>query len=193
VHPPRFATRFILPVLAAFFVVGINAMIFVPGTVDFSISGLGPPPLLFLFFFYFAAHFLLIAFSLRAFRNMPFFVATEEGFIYEPGDVSAGLIRWSDISEGAEAALLSGGSANIAGPRTRPTIVLSLKEPDAVFAVYNPLLREINQVATRITRYQSGGVGDIVLAAEDFGVHYDAVRALIRDRLGTRWTSRLPD
>jgi hypothetical protein len=124
---------------------------------------------------------------------MPFFVATEEGFIYEPGDVSPGLIRWSDISEGAEAALLSSGSANIGGPRTRPTIVLSLKDPDAVFDVYNPLLREINRVATRIIKYQSGGVGDIVLAAEDFGVHYDAVRALIRDRLGTRWTSRLPD
>lgn len=192
-YPPRLATRFILPVLAAFFVVGINAMIFVPGTVDFSISGLDLAPLLFLFFFYSVAHFLLIAFSLRAFRNMPFFVATEEGFIYEPGDVSPGLIKWSDISEGAEAALLSSGSANIGGPRTRPTIVLSLKDPDAVFDVYNPLLRKINEVATRITKYQSGGVGDIVLAAEDFGVHYDAVRALIRDKLGTRWTSRLPE
>lgn len=124
---------------------------------------------------------------------MAFFVATEEGFICEPGDVSPGLIRWSDICEGAEAALLSSRSTNVAGPRTASTIVLSLKDPDTVFAAYNPLLREINQVATRITRYQSGGVGDIVLAAEDFGVHCDAVRALIRDRLGTRWTSGLPD
>ena len=60
-HRPRFPTRFILPVLAAFFVVGISAMIFVPGTVDFSISGPGPAPLLFLFFFCCAAHFLLTA------------------------------------------------------------------------------------------------------------------------------------
>ena len=124
---------------------------------------------------------------------MPFFVATEEGFIFEPGDVSPGLIRWSDNCEGAEAALLSGASTNVAGPRTRPTTVLSLKDPAAVFAVYKPLLREISQVATRIISYQSGGAGDIVLAAEDFGVHSDAVRALMRGKPGTRWTSGLPD
>ena len=62
-----------------------------------------------------------------------------------------------------------------------------------MFAVYKPLLREISQVATRIISYQSGGVGDIVLAAEDFGVHSDAVRALMRGKPGTRWTSGLPD
>ena len=73
------------------------------------------------------------------------------------------------------------------------TIVLSLKDPAAVFAVYKPLLREISQVATRIISYQSGGAGDIVLAAEDFGVHSDAVRALMRGKPGTRWTSGLPD
>ena len=192
-RPPRFATRFLLPALAAFFVVGMNAMIFVPGAVDVDASGLDLEPLLYLIFFYAVAHFLLIAFTLRAFRNMPYFVASEEGFIYEPGDVSPGFIRWSDISEGAEAALLTSGSANIGGPLTAPTIVLSLKDPDTVFAAYNPLLRAINAAATRITKYQAGGVGDIILAAEDFGVHYDAVRALMREKLGTRWTTKLPD
>ena len=158
-----------------------------------SIASLELEPLLFLFFFYAVAHFLLIAFMLRAFRNVPFFVATQEGFIYEPGGVSPGPIKWSDISKGAEAALLSGGNANIGGPRTASTIVLSLKDPDAIFAAYNPLLRGINKFATGVIKYQSGGVGDIVLAAEDFGNRYDEVRSLVRSKLGTRWISQLPE
>lgn len=192
-YPNRFATRFILPLLALFFVLGLNAMIFVPGTTDLDIAALGLDASLYLFFFYLVAHFLLIAFSLRAFRQLPFFIATDEGFIYEPGDVSPGLIQWSDISEGAEAPLLTSGTTNIGGPRTAPTIVLSLKDPESVFAVYNPLLRSLNKFATGVVKYQSGGVGDIILAAEDFGRHYYEVRTLIRQKLGARWRSQLPD
>ena len=33
-YPPRFATRFILPLLAVFLMIGINTMVFVPGAVD---------------------------------------------------------------------------------------------------------------------------------------------------------------
>lgn len=192
-YPNRFVTRFILPLVALFFVFGLNAMVFVPGATELDISTLEPEPLLFLFFFYLVAHFLLIAFTLRAFRQLPFFVATEEGFIYEPGDVSPGLIKWSDISEGAEAPLLSSGTTNIGGPRVAPTIVLSLKDPDSIFAAYNPILRGLNKLATGVIKYQAGGVGDIVLAAEDFGRHYDEVRSLVRKKLGTRWTEKLPD
>lgn len=193
IYPPRVATRFILPLVSLFFVIGLNAIVFTPGTDDLDPSGWALEPLLALIFFYIVAHFLLIAFMLRAFRNLPVFVATDEGLIYEPGDVSPGLIHWSDISKGAEAALLTSGSSNIGGPRTGLTIVLSLKDPDAVFAAYNPLLRSINKFATGVIKYQSGGVGDIVLAAEDFGLRYDEVRALIRSKLGTRWVDQLPD
>ena len=192
-YPHRFSTRFILPLVALFFVVGLNAIVFVPGATDLEIPALGLDAWLYLFFFYLVAHFLLVAFTLRAVRQLPFFVATDEGFIYEPGDVSPGLIQWSDISEGAEAPLLTSGAANIGGPRTAPTIVLSLKDPDSVFAAYNPILRSLNKVATRAVKYQSGGVGDIILAAEDFGQHYDDVRSLIRKKLGARWRSQLPD
>jgi hypothetical protein len=192
-YPNRFATRFILPLLALFFVVGLNAMIFVPGTTDLDIAAIGLEAWLYLFFFYLVAHFLLIAFSLGAVRHLPFFIATDEGFVYEPGDVSPGLIQWSDISEGAEAPLLTSGTTNIGGPRTAPTIVLSLKDPESVFAAYNPLLRSLNKFATGVVKYQSGGVGDIILAAEDFGRHYDEVRTLIRRKLGGRWRNQLPD
>jgi len=192
-YPPRLATRFLFPLVALFFVVGLNAIVFVTGTVDPAPAGWELEPLLALIFFYIVAHFLLIAFTLRAVRNYPFFIATDEGFIYEPGDMSPGMIRWSDISKGAEAAILTSGSANIGGPRTGQTIVLSLKDPEAVFTAYNPLLRKINRLATGIIKYQSGGIGDIILAAEDLGRHYDDVRTLIRSKLGTRWTEQLPD
>lgn len=193
IYPPRFATRFILPLLPLLFVLGLNAIVLVPGTADLDPAGWELEPLLALVFFCIVAHFLLIAFTLRAFRSLPVFVATDEGFVYEPGDVSPGLIRWSDISEGAEAALLTSGSSNIGGPRTGLTIVLSLKDPDTVFSAYNPLLRGINTLATRVIKYQSGGVGDIILAAEDFGARYEEVRSLIRSKLGTRWTDQLPE
>lgn len=193
IYPPRFATRFILPFVSLLFVIGLNAIVFAPGTAVLDPAGWEFEPLLALIFFYIVAHFLLIAFTLRAVRNLPFFVATDEGFIYEPGDVSPGLIRWSEISQGAEAELLTSGSSNIGGPRTGRTIVLSLKDPDATFAAYNPLLRGINKFATGVIKYQSGGVGDIVLAAEDFGARYDEVRSLIRLKLGTRWIDQLPD
>lgn len=193
IYPPRLATRFILPLLALLFALGLNAIVLVPGTADLDPAGWELEPLMALVFFYIVAHFLLIAFTLRAFRNLPVFVATDEGFIYEPGDVSPGLIRWSDISEGAEAALLTSGSSNIGGPRTGLTIVLSLKDPDTIFSAYNPLLRGINTLATRVIKYQSGGVGDIILAAEDFGARYEEVRSLIRSKLGTRWTDQLPE
>lgn len=193
IYPNRFVARFILPLVAMFFVLGLNAIVFLPGMTELDTSSLELEPMLFLFFFYLVAHFLLIAFTLRAVRQLPFFVATEEGFIYEPGDVSPGLIKWSDISEAAEAPLLSSGTTNIGGPRVAPAIVLSLKDPDSVFAAYNPILRSLNKFATGVIKYQSGGVGDIVLAAEDFGRHYDEVRTLIRKKLGTRWTEKLPD
>ncbi|HRK68604.1 MAG TPA: hypothetical protein PKY73_13700 [Hyphomonas sp.] len=192
IYSPRLATRFILPLLALLFALGLNAIVLVPSTADLDPAGWELEPLMALVFFYIVAHFLLIAFTLRAFRKLPIFVATDEGFVYEPGDMSPGLIRWSDISEGAEAALLTSGSSNIGGPRTGLTIVLSLKDPDTIFSAYNPLLRNINTLATRVIKYQSGGVGDIILAAEDFGARYEEVRSLIRSKLGTRWTDQLP-
>jgi hypothetical protein len=192
IYPPRFATRFVLPLAALLAVAGVNAILFAPGAGDLDPSGWEVEPLLAFVFFYLTAHFLLIAFTLRAFRNRPVFIATDEGFIYEPGDVSPGLIRWTDISRGAEAALLTSGSSNIGGPRTGLTIVLSLQDPASVFSAYNPLLRAINTIAGRVTSYQSGGIGDIVLAAEDFGPRYDEVRALIRSKLAARWSDQVP-
>lgn len=192
IYPPRLATRFLLPLGALVFVAGLNAMIFIPGLADPAPASWDLEPLLALIFFYIAAHFLLVAFTLRAVRNLPFFIATQEGFIYEPGDLSPGWIRWSEISRGAEAGLLTGGSSHIGGPRTGTAIVLSLADPDTVFSVYNPLLAGLNRLATGLVRYQTGGVGDLVLAAEDFGSQYEAVRGLVQSKLGARWSGSLP-
>lgn len=193
IYPPRFATRFVLPLAALLAVAGVNAMLFAPGAGDLDPAGWEIEPLLAFVLFYIAAHFLLIAFALRAFRHRPFFVATDEGFIYQPGDVSPGLIRWIGISRGAEAALLTSGGSNIGGPRTALAIVLSLQDPSSVFTAYNPLLRALNALAGRFIKHQSGGIGDIVLAAEDFGPRYDEVRALIRSKLAARWSDQRPD
>jgi hypothetical protein len=127
------------------------------------------------------AAFLIVAFTVRAVVNPPWFVLSRHGFLYRPGDVSAGLVRWSEISGIKPSEVLSGDGGY--GPSIKPVLVVTLKHPERYNANYTPLLRLMLRVLTPALRAQTGG-GDIFIDPSDFGADYDKVVALMREYSG---------
>lgn len=173
--------RFIPLVGVLPFVVGFNLFLLKPDIVSIDTTRVSITELLIFWLFYGIAHLLLVVFLLRAIRNRPFFIVTDKGFLYEPGDISPGLIRWEDVSEIKEAELLS-GQGTVSGPTTRPVLAVGLKDPDKYSARYTPLLGMLNRLLTKAVKYQTEGPGDVVLAAEDFGDRYGEVRNLLMEK-----------
>lgn len=170
--------RFVPPLVALVVVVGLNAVVFAAGFLEFNFSEADLASKAAFWLFYAIGHFLLLAFVLRAVRNRPFFVLSDRGFIYEPGDLSPGLILWRDIASLREVDLLA-GDAGSGGPTMRRTLVVGLRDPDKYFVRYNPLLRLLHGLLIRIVRIQADGVGDLVIEAADLGERYAEVRALM--------------
>ncbi len=179
---PAHVSRFIPPVVALCVAAGLNIIAFSPDHLGVDPSTAGFAEIATFWFFYAVSHFLLLAFTLRAFRNRPFFVLTRRGFLYEPGDVSPGLILWEDVSGIEETQLLS-ASGPFAGPGARTVLAVTLRNADTYMRAYNPLLRAVNALATRVNKHQTGGPGDIVLAAEDFSGRYEEVKRLLRQHM----------
>jgi hypothetical protein len=176
------ALRFV-PLLAVMpFVAGFNAIVFGLAPLDVDMQSVSLAEHLIFWLFYGIAHFLLVAFLLRAVRNRAFFVLTAKGFLYEPGDVSPGLILWEDVAELKEAELLS-RSTSFSGPGMTTALVVALKDPAKYNQRYTPLLAALNWLLTKLVRYQTGGPGDIVLVASDFGDRYGEVKVLMHERV----------
>jgi hypothetical protein len=170
--------RFVALLAAAVFVAGLNIIIFRPDLINIDPQQASLTEHLAFWLFYGIAHLLLVVFLLRAIRNRPFLVVTDTGFLYEPGDISPGLIRWEDVTEIKEAELLArAGSAP--GPTTRPVLAVGLRNADAYSARYTPLLGLLNRLLTKGIKYQTGGPGDVVIAAEDLGARYVEIRDLM--------------
>lgn len=123
--------------------------------------------------------FLLVAFTVRLIRNPAWFVLTRKGFVYRPGDVAPGLVRWEDVVEIKEDEVLSSGPPG--GPTLRPALVIVLRDAERYTTVYNPLLAMIVRLATGALRAQTGGRGDLYLDPVHFGARYEEVKALMRE------------
>lgn len=123
--------------------------------------------------------FLLIAFTVRTVRNPAWFVLTRKGFVYRPGDVSGGLVRWEDVVEIKEDAVL--GSGPPGGPTLRPTLVIVLRNGHRHNDGYNPLLAMVVRMGTGALRAQTGGRGDIYIDPTHFGARYEEVKALLHE------------
>lgn len=178
----RSALRFV-PLLAVIpFVVGFNAIVFGLAPMNVDLQSVSLAEHLVFWLFYGIAHFLLAAFLLRAVRNRAFFVLTSKGFLYEPGDVSPGLILWEDVADLKEADLLS-RATSFSGPGMTTALTVALKDPAKYNQRYTPLLALLNWLLTKFVRYQTGGPGDIVLVASDFGARYDEVKALMHEHV----------
>lgn len=180
---PVLVTRFIVPMATLVLVLLLNLIVFQPGRLSIDITTVTLAEKLLFWLFYGIGHFLFVAFSLRAVRNQPYFVLTKKGLLYEPGDMSPGLIRWDDIASVEEAELLQSAGSN-AGPRLGAALIVTLKDAAKYNRRYNPLLRGLLAVLMPVIRYQAGGKGDIVVAADDFGARYEEVKALIRRYAG---------
>ncbi len=122
---------------------------------------------------------LLLVSVVRAVRNPPWFVLTGKGFVYQPGDVSAGLIRWEDVVDIKEDQVLSASGSG--GPILRTALVVVLRDGERYVARYNPVLAAVVRRATGALRAQTGGSGDLYLDPAHFGARYDEVKALMID------------
>jgi len=127
------------------------------------------------------AAFLIVAFTVRGLRNPAWFLLGDLGFVYRPGDVSAGVVRWSEIREIKASEVLS--SSGRAGPELKPVMVVSLKHPERYNEGYNPLLRQLIRRLTPVLAAQTGG-GDLFLDPADFGADYERVLGLMREHAG---------
>lgn len=118
---------------------------------------------------------LLLVSVVRAVRNPPWFVLTRKGFVYRPGDVSAGLIRWEDVVDIKEDQVLSASGSG--APILRTALVVALRDGERYVARYNPVLAAVVRLATGALRAQTGGSGDLYLDPAHFGARYDEVKA----------------
>lgn len=176
----RSIVPFIVVLAVLGFAIFMNYLLFEPGTIvdDYEQTNISLMEKTIFSFFYIVVHFLLIVFTIRAIRNPAYFILTKEGFLYEPADVSVGFILWKDIAAMKEDRLLV-NRGGFAGPSTNNTLVLSFKEPEKYNRKYNFILRKFVELATKIIKYQTGGVGDIVLDPVDFGENYPKVKELL--------------
>jgi hypothetical protein len=125
--------------------------------------------------------FLIVAFTARIVRNRPWFLLGSRGFVYRPGDVSAGVVRWSEVRGIKTGEVLS---AQGRGPSVlKPALIVTLKHPERYTEQYTPLLRLLVRMLTPVLRAQTGG-GDLYLDPEDFGADYDEVVRRMRELSG---------
>jgi hypothetical protein len=160
----------------------MNVMVFRPDLLSVELEGFGLDAYLAFWLFYGIGHFMLVVLVLRAVRNRPFFVLTERGFLYEPGDLSPGLVRWEDITSLKEADLLS-GNTSYAASMLRRTLVVSLKNPDKYSLQYNPLLRLMQGWAMKVVQHQVEGSADMVVRQDDLDARYEEVKTLMAQRV----------
>lgn len=171
---------FIVVLVVLAFAIFMNYLLFEPSTIidDFEQTSFSLMEKGIFAFFYTVVHFLLIVFTVRAIRNPAYFILTKEGFFYEPADVSVGFIFWKDIAAIKEDRLLA-NRGGFAGPTTIPALAISFKEPEKYNKRYNFFLQKLVEIGTKLIKYQTGGVGDMVLDPIDFGENYPKVRDLM--------------
>ena len=118
---------------------------------------------------------LLLAMVLRMVRNAPWFVLTERGFFYAPGDIAPGFVRWEHVTELRETEIVATGRSG----RAKATSVLAvgLRDPDRYFERYNPVLRALVRLGAKLHARQSGGAADILIDPTHFGERYPEIRA----------------
>jgi hypothetical protein len=132
------------------------------------------------FLVFFMCHFLLIVTVQLIWLRPSFFIVTKNGFLYEPGSISPGLILWEDIEAINEADLLY-NPGGWQGSTTRTYLVITLKDHSRYFKRYNLLLRLIVILQAKITKALTGKSADIIIQPWDFGNRYNEIKTLMEE------------
>jgi hypothetical protein len=184
---PRGVGAIVLPLLTAWLVFGLGSLAFLPEDTLSDLNLQNPFADMSLEFAAMTALFagiglfLIVAFTTRALRNRPWFLLGSLGFVYRPGDVSAGVVRWSDIADIKTGEVLA--SQGRAGPTLKPALIVVLKHPERYAQRYTLLLGLLVRALTKVLSVQTEG-GDLYLDPSDFGADYEKVLALMRERVG---------
>lgn len=120
----------------------------------------------------------LLAMILRLVRNAPWFVLTERGFLYAPGDVAPGFVRWEHVVELRETEIVATGRNGRA--KAAPVLAVGLRDPERYFVRYNPVLRALVRLGSKLHAQQSGGGADILIDPTHFGAGYPEILARMR-------------
>ena len=118
---------------------------------------------------------LLLGFASMAIRRAPWFVLTPRGFLYAPGGMSPGFVRWEDVTELRETEIVSNRDRD--GPGTERVLAVGLRDPSKYRARYNPMLGLLVRLGGQLHAAQTDGPADILINPADFGPRYDEIRA----------------
>jgi hypothetical protein len=118
---------------------------------------------------------LLLGLLSMAIRNAPWFVLTPRGFLYAPGGMSPGFVRWEDVTGLRETDIVSGRGRD--SPRLERVLAVGLRDPSKYSARYNPMLAALVRMGGALYRTQTGGAADILIDPSHFGDRYDAIKA----------------
>jgi hypothetical protein len=118
---------------------------------------------------------LLLGFLSMAIRRAPWFVLTPRGFLYAPGGMSPGFVRWEDVTGLRETEVVSGRGRD--STQVERVLAVGLRDPSKYRARYNPMLAALVRMGGALYRTQTGGAADILIDPSHFGDRYDAIRA----------------
>ena len=118
---------------------------------------------------------LLLGFLGMAMRRTPWFVLTPRGFLYAPGGMSPGFVRWEDVTGLRETEVVKAGTRGKA--RASRVLAVGLRDPAKYRANYNPLLGALVRLGGKLYEAQTEGPADILIDPEGFGNEYDAILA----------------
>lgn len=175
-------TAIVAFILAAFFAVFVNLILFKPSLFfDADIQFDFGEKLAFSFF-YFLSHFLLIIFGFGLFNTEPYFAISSRGFLYNPAGVSFGMVLWKDVNSVKETAIMQGNTYNTIKPVN--VIAVGLQNPDSYLKRYNFILRNIVKLGNRFNRYQTEVGADVIIPKNLFSLEqFDEIVKEMKSRV----------
>lgn len=118
---------------------------------------------------------LMLGFTAMAIRRAPWFVLTDRGFLYAPGGMSPGFVRWEDVTSLRETEVVDGRTRT--KPKATRVLAVGLRDPAKYSARYTPMLALLVRLGDKLHAAQTDGPADILIDPTDFGEAYDAVLA----------------
>lgn len=118
---------------------------------------------------------LLLGVLSMALRRAPWFVLTPRGFLYAPGGMSPGFVRWEDVTALRETEIVSGRGRR--SPQLERVLAVGLRDTAKYATRYNPMLGLLVRLGGQLYAAQTEGPADILINPADFGPRYDEIRA----------------